>query len=121
MIRPKIIHPVRVLLYRRLDTCTDDELGPTGLIEWSEPYEIFGQVKWDKFEGLAPVQEGSDPVNNGHVVFYFEDWQIGGGSVADELELEDSSRLIITEVRPMAHYQGKSWHVHVFFTRKRTR
>ena len=121
MIPPKIIHPVKVLLYKRIDTGIDDELGPTGLIEWSEPYAIYGQVKWDKFESLAPVPEGSDPVNNGHIVFYLTDWQRAGGSVADELELEDSSRLIVTEVRPMAHYQGKSFHVHVFFSRKRSR
>ena len=121
MILPKIIHPVRVLLHKRLDTRIDDELGPTGLIEWSEPYELYGQVKWDKYEGLVPVPEGSDPVNGGHVVFYAEHWDKSGGSVADELELEDSSWLIITEVRPMVHYSGQHWHVHVYFERKRTR
>ena len=121
MIRPKIIHPVKVLLYRRLNTEIDDELGPSGVIEFDEPIEIYGQVKYNQFESLVPVGEGNDPVNNGHIVFYSEVWEKFGGTVGDELELEDSSRLIITEIRPAAHYHGKFYHSHVFFTRKRTR
>lgn len=116
--KPKIIHPVKILLYRRLNTEIDDELGPSGVIEFDEPIEIYGQVKYDKFESLTPVGEGNDPVNNGHIVFYPEDFN---GAVGDELELEDSSRLIITEIRPAAHYNGKFYHLHIFFTRKRTR
>ena len=60
-------------------------------------------------------------MNDGHIVFYAEDWQNSGGAVGDEIELEDSSRLIVIEVRPMAHYHGKNHHVHVYFSRKRTR
>ena len=116
--RPKIIHPVKVFLYKRVHTEIDNELGPTGVIEFDEPIELYGQVKYTNFESLVPVGEGNDPLNSGHIVFYPEDFS---GAVGDELELEDSSRLIITEIRPAAHYHGKSYHLHVFFTRKRTR
>lgn len=116
---PKIIHPVKILLHRRLETEQDDVLGVTGNIEWAEPVELLGQVKFDRFESLTPVFVGNDPMNNGHIVFSATSWLRAGGNVADELELEDSSRLIITEIRPAAHYRGKFWHVHVFFTRRR--
>ena len=119
--KPKIIHPVKVLLHRRKETEVDPEFGVTGNTEWLEPVEICGQVKYEKFETLTPIGDGNDPVNDGHVVFYADDWQETCGTVGDELELEDSSRLIIIEVRPMAHYRGKNHHVHVYFTRKRTR
>ena len=116
--RPKIIHPVRIFLYKRLKTEFDDELGPSGIIEFDEPIELYGQVKYSKFESLVPVGEGNDPLNSGHIVFYAENFS---GAVGDEMELEDSSRLIITEIRPAAHYHKKFYHLHVFFTRKRTR
>ena len=119
--RPKIIHPVKVILHRRKDTETDPEFGATGRIEWLEPVELFGQVKYEKFEQLTPVSDGNDPLNDGHIVFYADEWQDSGGSVCDELELEDSSRLIVIEVRPAAHYRKKYYHVHVYFSRKRTR
>ena len=119
--RPKIIHPVKILLYHREETGIDAEFGVTGEIIFSEPKEIFGQVKYNKFEALTPVNDGNDPINDGHVVFYADKWQELGGVVGDELELEDSSRLIISEIRPAAHYNGIFYHVHVFFTRKRTR
>ena len=75
MIKPKVIHPRKVLLYKRSETGIDPEFGVTG-------------------------------------------------EVNDELELEEdytfTSRLKIIEVRPAAHYHGKNWHVHVYFTRMRT-
>ena len=119
--RPKVIHPVKVILHRRGETEIDPEFGPTGKIEWLDPIELYGQVKYEKFESLFPVADGSDPLNDGHIVFYADDWQQSGGKIGDEFELEDSSRLIITEIRPMAHYLGKYHHVHVYFSRRRTR
>jgi len=119
--KPKIIHLVKVILHHREETLTDPEFGVTGEINFSEPYELFGQVKYKKFESLTPVTDGSDPINEGHIVFYSDDWNASGGCVADELELEDSSRLIVTEIRPAAHYHGKFYHVHVYFLRKRAR
>ena len=119
--KPKVIHSVKVILYHREETVTDPEFGVTGEITWSEPIELKGQVKYEKFENLTTVIDGNDPVNDGHIVFYSDEWQEGGGLVGDELELEDSSRLIITEIRPAAHYHGKFYHVHVYFSRKRTR
>lgn len=119
--RPKVIHPVKVILYKREETEVDPEFGVTGNIIWSEPVELFGQVKYEKFEALVPVGDGNDPVNDGHVVFYADDWLLQGGNIGDELELEDSSRLVVTEIRPMAHYHGKYHHTHVYFARKRTR
>ena len=121
MIKPKVIHSVKVLLHRRDVTNTDPEFGALGKIEWADPIELSGQVKYEKFERLSPVNDGNDPMNDGHIVFYAEDWQKAGGVVGDELELEDSSRLIVIEVRPAAHYRGKHYHVHVYFSRKRTR
>ena len=117
---PKVIHPVKILLHHRLETLSDD-FGVTGEIVWAEPIEVRGQVKYDKFETLVPVPDGNDPLNDGHIVFYSDEWQKTGGIIGDELELEDSSRLIITEIRPAAHYHGKFYHVHVYFSRKRTR
>ena len=119
--RPKIIHPVKVILHKRKETETDPDFGVTGKIEWFDPVELRGQVKYEKFETLTPTGYGNDPMNVGHVVFYADEWQKYGGVVGDELELEDSSRLIIIEVRPMAHYRGRNHHVHVYFVRKRTR
>ena len=119
--RPKVIHPTKVILHRRDVTNIDPEFGALGKIDWREPVELYGQVRYEKFEQLMPVGDGSDPVNDGHVVFYTEEWQKSGGTVGDELELEDSSRLIVIEVRPAAHYHRKYYHVHVYFSRKRTR
>ena len=119
--RPKVIHPVKVILHRRKTTHTDPEFGVSGKIEWFDPIELSGQVKYEKFERLMPVGDGNDPLNDGHVVFYADEWQKAGGTAGDELELEDSSRLIVIEVRPAAHYRRKYHHVHVYFSRKRTR
>lgn len=119
--RPKVIHPTKVILHHRNVTNIDPEFGALGKIEWLEPVELFGQVRYERFEQLMPVGDGSDPVNDGHVVFYRDDWQKSGGVIGDELELEDSSRLIVIEVRPAAHYHRKYYHVHVYFSRKRTR
>ncbi len=32
--KPKIIHPVKVILHRRKVTEVDEEFGPSGKIEW---------------------------------------------------------------------------------------
>ena len=119
--RPKVIHPVKVILHRRKETDTDSEFGITGKIEWLEPVELYGQVRYEKYEQLIPVGDGNDPLNDGHIVFYSDDWEKSGGTIGDELELENSSRLIVIEVRPAAHYHKRHYHVHVYFSRKRTR
>lgn len=41
--KPKIIHPVKVILHSRKDIEIDSEFGPTGKIEWSEPLELYGR------------------------------------------------------------------------------
>ena len=119
--KPKIIHPVKILLHRRKDTEIDNRFGTPCKIEWLDPLELYGQVKYVNFERLTPVPEGNDPVNDGHIVFYADDWKKSCGKVGDELELEDSSRLIVIEIRPAAHYHEKYFHVHVYFSRKRSR
>ena len=122
--RPTVIHPRKVLLYRRSETKADPEFGSLGEVTWLEPIELYGQVKYDKFQTVTPVNSGNDPVSDGHIVFYNDDWVAAGGQVNDELELEEdytfTSRLKIIEVRPAAHYRGKNWHVHVYFERIRT-
>ena len=119
--KPKVIHPVKVTLHKRKEIELDPEFGVTGKIEWCDSINLLGQVKYERFERLTPVDDGNDPVNDGHIVFYADEWQVSGGTIGDEIELEDSSRLIIIEVRPMAHYRGKNHHVHVYFSRKCTR
>ena len=125
MINPNIIHLREILLYKRLETEIDPEFGPTGKIQWSEPVVLKGQVKYVDYEKLKAVSDENDPLSDGHVVFYNSDWVASGGKIGDELEvIEDfiePSRLIIVEMRPAAHYHGKNWHVHVYFSRKRTR
>ena len=118
--KPRLIHPRDVLLYRRLSTEEDAELGKTGKIEWHTPVTLSGQVRYAKFNQLVPTGGGNDPVAEGHIVFLVETWVQSGGKVGDEMVLEPSdSRLIVLEVRPAAHYQGRAWHVHVLFIRKR--
>ena len=68
--RPKVIHPTKVILHRRGAIEIDSEFGPTGKIEWSEPIELYGQVRYEKYEQLIPVGDGNDPMNDGHIVFY---------------------------------------------------
>ena len=119
--KPKVIHSVKIILHRRKQSDIPLEFGLPKKVEWLEPVELYGQVKYEKFEQLMPVADGNDPLNDGHIVFYSDDWQKSGGTVGDELELEDSSRLIVIEVRPAAHYHRKYYHVHVYFSRKRTR
>ena len=125
MINPNIIHLREILLYKRIETEIDPEFGPTGKIQWSEPVVLKGQVKYVDYEKLKAVSDENDPLSDGHVVFYNSDWVASGGKIGDELEvIEDfiePSRLIIVEMRPAAHYHGKNWHVHVYFSRKRTR
>lgn len=125
MIRPKVIHPRDIFLYKRLETEVDPEFGPTGKIGWSEPVLLKGQVKYVDYEKLQAVPDGNDPLSDGHIVFYDEEWVAAGGKIGDELEIVEDfispSRLIIVEMRPAAHYYGKNWHVHVYFVRKRTR
>ena len=122
--RPRLIHPRKVRLYKRRETDIDPEFGPTGKVEWEKPVILNGQVKYDKYQRAAPIGSGNDPASDGHVVFHSEDWVSSGGKVGDEMELEvdfvEPSRLVVTEVRPAAHYRGIHWHVHVFFQRKRT-
>ena len=124
MMKPKVIHPRKVLLYKRSETEIDPEFGVTGKITWQEPIELSGQVKYNNFQTVTPVNSGNDPVSDGHIVFYNDEWTAAGGQVNDELELEEdytfTSRLKIIEVRPAAHYHGKNRHVHVYFTRIRT-
>ena len=123
--RPKIIHPREILLYKRVYTDVDPEFGPTGKIEWASPISLKGQVKYNSYEKLKAVSEGNDPLSDGHIVFYNEDWVASEGKIGDELELIEDyiapSRLIIIEIRPAAHYHGRNWHVHVYFSRKKTR
>ena len=121
--RPRLIHPRHVLLYKRRETAIDPEFGPTGEIEFEEPIVLSGQVKYNKYEQTAPRGSGNDPVSDGHIIFHSEDWVNSGGKVNDEMELEvdytEPSRLKVIEVRPAAHYRGINWHVHVFFERIR--
>lgn len=121
---PKIIHPRKVLLFKRIETLTDPEFGVLGENIFAEPIELRGQVKYNNFQTLTPVSSGNDPVSDGHIVFYNDEWVKSGGKVNDELELEEdytfTSRLKIIEVRPAAHYNAKNYHVHVYFERIRT-
>jgi hypothetical protein len=118
--KPQLIHPRDVQLHRRLSTEEDSELGKTGKIEWNVLVTLAGQVRYAKFNQLVPTGGGNDPIAEGHVVFMANEWVKHGGKVGDEMVLAPSdSRLVILEVRPAAHYQGRAWQVHVLFYRKR--
>ena len=117
--RPRIIHARMVLLHRRKMTEIDPDLGATGKIEWEPPARLFGQIRYNKWNQMVPVGSGNDPASDGHIVFLAEEWRESCGQAGDEMELDLNNRLVITEVRPAAHYAGKNWHVHVFFSRKR--
>ena len=122
--RPRLIHPRHVLLYKRKETEVDPEFDTTGKVEWGAPILLHGQVKYNKYQQVTPIGIGNDPVSDGHIVFHDEDWVRADGKVNDEMELDEDfvapSRLKVIEVRPAAHYRGKNWHVHVFFERIRT-
>ena len=103
-----------------MTTEEDAELGKTGKIEWHPPITLQGQVRYAKFNQMVPSGGGNDPVAEGHIVFMADEWTEKGGAVGDEMELAPSdSRLVVLEVRPAAHYQGRAWQVHVLFYRKR--
>ncbi|MDR1021027.1 MAG: hypothetical protein LBL73_09740 [Synergistaceae bacterium] len=117
---PRLIHPRSVTLHRRKATAIDAELGPTGEAEWHEPLTLQGQVRYEKYDRLIPTGGGNDPASDGHVAFTEKEWAESGGKAGDEMELSPSeSRLVVTEVRPAAHYRGRAWHVHVLFVRRR--
>lgn len=119
--RPRLIHPRSVLLYRRKEaTDSDPDLGPKTRAEFEAPVKMSGQVRYNKWNAMTPTGGGNDPVCDGHIAFLREDWLREGGKVGDEMELvPDDSRLIVIEVRPAAHYAGQAWHAHVMFTRRR--
>ena len=114
-----MIHPREVLLYRRKTTAVDQDLGPTGKIEWEFPVILSGQVKYNKYNQMMPVGGGNDPMADGHIVFHADEWERSEGKTGDEMELSPDTRLVVIEVRPAAHYAGRNWHVHVLFSRKR--
>lgn len=120
--KPRLIHPRDVVLHRRKATENDPELGKTGKIEWYAPVTLPGQVRYAKFNQMAPSGGGNDPVAEGHIVFMADKWAEKGGTVGDEMVLSPSdSRLVVLEVRPAAHYLGRAWQVHVLFHRKRVK
>ena len=115
--KPRLIHPVRLLLYKRVDSPKDPEFGRVAPREWSEPVEIEGQVRFGKYNLMNPTGVGNDPLSDGHVVFEASTWVSSCGRVGDELSLS-GDRLIVTEVKPAAHYAGTNMHVHVLFKRR---
>ena len=116
--RPRIIHPVPVQIFRRNVVENDSDFGKV-TTSWQEPVVLKGQVFWAKFEALSPTGAGDRPQSDGHIVFYADDWQRVGAVKGDEMELEGSGRLVVVEVAPKAHYGGKFHHVHVAFVRRR--
>lgn len=116
--KPRLIHPVTVRLFRRETAESDPDFGEVSA-GWKEPVEIKGQVAWGKFEALQPSGAGDRPQCDGHIVFYADEWAKLGGVKGDEVELEGSGRLVIVEIAPKAHYGGRFWHVHVGFVRRR--
>lgn len=117
--RPSLIHPRAVRLYKRAvearDEYGDPELGKTA----ETPVTLRGQVAYAKYDELNPAGGGNDPQGDGHIIFYGDEWDAGGGNVGDEIELSPSdSRLVVLEVRPCGHYCGAAWLRKVIFSRK---
>lgn len=116
--KPRLIHPVDVKIFRRGETGEDPDFGVIAA-KFQEPVTLKGQVSWTRYEALVPTGAGDRPTCDGHVVFYADEWEETGARKGDEMEIEDSGRLVVVEVRPRAHYGGKSRHVHVGFSRRR--
>lgn len=116
--KPRLIHPVDVKIFRRGETERDPDLGVTA-VGFREPVTLKGQVAWTKYEALTPAGAGDRPQTDGHIVFYAGEWEKTGAGKGDEMEIENSGRLVIVEVTPRAHYGGVNHHVHVAFTRRR--
>lgn len=117
--RPHLIHPRAVKLFRRIPGERDEYGDPATEEISAEAVILRGQVAYAKYDALAPVGGGNDPQGDGHIIFDGGEWDAGGGKVGDEIELSPSeSRLVVLEVRPCAHYFGKAWQRKVIFSRK---
>ena len=118
--KPRLIHPRHVTLYRRLETSSDPDFGNTGTITWDTPLQLSGQVRYRSYDRMVPTGAGNEPAGDGHVMFMSDEWVASGGVEGDELCLSPStSRLVVLEIQPCSHYGGEAQMVKVIFARKR--
>lgn len=111
--RPRLVHPVEVKLFRRSPSEMDDIFNePKAQLQFSPPTTLMGQVSYNTRDKAVPTGKGNDPATAGHVTCYADEWS---GAVGDELELPGGTRVQIIECRPAAHYGGNYSLVKLYF------
>lgn len=121
--RPRLVHPVEVAIYRIDRTATQfdpDFREPIGGIQYEkEPVKLKGQVKYDRFDALSMVAGGDSPLTTGHIVIYAgQDKGIDKGDKIAAIAGQ-TTELYITEKRPAACYGGRARLVKVLFEARR--
>lgn len=121
--RPKLIHPVDVTIYRidRAATQFDPDFRePTTGVQYElAPVTVEAQVKYDRFEALNMVAGGDSPLTTGHLLIERE--PLGGLNKGDKITTIAGQpvELYITEKRPAAHYGGQARLLKVLFEARR--
>lgn len=121
--RPRLVHPVEVIIYRidKTETQFDPDFRePIGGIQYEgEPVKLNAQVKYDSFTALNMVAGGNSPSTSGHLVVY--EGQDNGIGIGDKITNigGQETELYITEKRPAACYGGKARLTKVLFEARR--
>lgn len=115
--RPRLIHPITITLYKRSES-SPDVFGDKTATEVS--FTLKGQLSPAKYDRMRQTGGGNDPEAEGHVIFMASEWAAVGGGIGDELVLPGSaSRLIVAEITPCGTYGGAACMVKVGYSRKR--
>ena len=116
--KPRLVHPITITLYKREESPPDAFGDKTAMTELL--FMLKGQLSPAKYDRMRQAGGGNDPEAEGHVIFMASDWAAVGGEIGDELVLPGSaSRLIVVEVMPCGTYGGTAWMVKVGYSRKR--
>lgn len=121
--RPKLIHPVEVTIYRvdRVATQFDPDFRePLAGVRYEPvPVTVKAQVKYDRFEALNMVAGGDSPVTTGYLLIEKE--PPGGLNKGDKIAAIAGQpvELYITEIRPAVHYGGRARMLKVLFEARR--
>lgn len=121
--RPKLIHPVEVTIYRvdRVATQFDPDFRePLAGVRYEPvPVTVKAHVKYDRFEALNMVAGGDSPVTTGYLLIEKE--PPGGLNKGDKIAAIAGQpvELYVTEKRPAVHYGGKARMLKVLFEARR--
>jgi hypothetical protein len=117
--KPKLIHPVEVTIYRidRVATQFDPDFRePIGDVKYeSTPVTVKAQVKYDRFQALNMVPGGDSPQTSGYLLI--ENEPPGGLNKGDKIASIAGVpvELYITEKRPAVHYRGQARMLKILF------